>query len=437
MCLTLMAIAAQGQLLSWTPDFIRESGTANIEITADATRGNRGLENYSTPSDVYVHIGLITSLSNSPTDWKYVRFSSFNTPNAAAQCVSLGSNRWRYTITGGLRAFFGVTNASERILRIAILFRSGNGSVVLRNTDGTDMYVPVYDDGLAVRIDQPFRQPLYTPKPEVLNLKVGDNLPISMKAGPASTLKLFYNGTQLGATVPNASSISSNSTVSSSGSQIIVAEASSGGVTVRDTVSFFVASPTPEGPVPAGLRNGINYEPGDTSVTLVLFAPGKTDVMVLGDFNDWTESARYQMTRSSDGRFWLRITGLTPGTEYGYQFLVDGTLRVADYYTEKVLDPWNDPFIGSSRYPGLKAYPTGKATGIVSVLQTAKPRYNWKVQNFSRPDKRNLVIYELHLRDFLAQSDWRTLTDTLPYLKRLTYGKHIVNRLEKQLCSGV
>jgi len=236
---------------------------------------------------------------------------------------------------------------------------------------------------------------------------VGDNLPISMKAGPASTLKLFYNGAQLGATVPNASSISSNSTVSSSGSQLIVAEATAGGVTVRDTVSFFVASPTPEGPVPAGLRNGINFEPGDTSATLVFFAPGKTDVMVLGDFNDWTESTRYQMTRSSDGRFWLRITGLTPGTEYGYQFLVDGSLRIADYYTEKVLDPWNDPYIGPSRYPGLKAYPTGKATGIVSVLQTAKPRYNWKVQNFNRPDKRNLVIYELHLRDFLAQSGVR------------------------------
>lgn len=418
-CMTLWGAAVHGQLLSWTPDFIRETGTSNIEVTADATRGNRGLENYSTPSDVYVHIGVITTLSNSPTDWKYVKFSSFTTPNAPAQCVSLGSNKWKFAITGGLRAFFGITNASERILRIAILFRSGNGSVVLRNADGSDMYVPVYDDGLAVRIDQPFRQPMYIPKPETLSLKAGDNFTVSVKGSPASTLKLFYNGTQLGSTAGNATSITSNTSVPSTGAQVIVAEASDGTLTVRDTISFFVASPTPEGPVPAGLRNGINYEPGDTSATLVFFAPGKTDVMVLGDFNNWTESARYQMTRSTDGRFWLRITGLTPGTEYAYQFLVDGSLRVADYYTEKVLDPWNDPNITSSRYPGLKAYPTGKATGIVSVLQTAKPRYNWKVQNFNRPDKRNLIVYELLLRDFLAQSDWKTLTDTLPYLKRL------------------
>jgi len=418
-CLLLSSGNVRGQLLSWTPDFIREGGTANVEITADATRGNRGLENYATPTDVYVHIGVITSLSNSPGDWKYVKFSAFNTPNSQAQCVSLGGNKWRYAITGGLRAFFGITNASERILRIAILFRSGNGSVVLRNSDGSDMYAPVYDDGQAVRIDQPFRQPLFAPKPEVLSLKVGDNFPISMKASPAATLKLTYNGTQLGTTVSNASSVASNTTVTTSGTQLIVAEASSGTTTVRDTFSFFVASPTPEGPVPAGLRNGINLEPGDTSVTLVFFAPGKTDVMVLGDFNNWTESSRYQMTRSADGRFWLRITGLAPGTEYAYQFLVDGTLRVADYYTEKVLDPWNDPFITASRYPGLKAYPTGKTTGIVSVLQTAKPKYNWKVPDFSRPDKRNLIIYELLLRDFLAQSDWKTLIDTLPYLKRL------------------
>jgi glycosidase len=36
-----------------------------------------------------------------------------------------------------------------------------------------------------------------------------------------------------------------------------------------------------------------------------------------------------------------------------------------------------------------------------------------------RPDKRNLLIYELLLRDFTSNANWKTLTDTLSYLKRL------------------
>jgi glycosidase len=53
------------------------------------------------------------------------------------------------------------------------------------------------------------------------------------------------------------------------------------------------------------------------------------------------------------------------------------------------------------------------------VLQTNAPVYTWGVNSFSRPDKRNLVIYELLLRDFIAAHDWKTLKDTLSYLKTM------------------
>ena len=408
----------KAQLLTWTPEFIRDTGTAAIEIIADAGRGNKGLQGYSNLTDVYVHIGVITSLSSSPTDWKYVKFSSFTTPNAAARCTSLGSDRWKFSMTGGLRSIFNITNAGERILRIAILFRNGTGSQVLRNSDGSDMYIPVYDNGYAIRIDKPFLQPLYMSKPEPLNPKVGDSVDLQVKASNPGRLQLFLNGTALTPSTPNAQSLSVKARINASGLQTVVAHGYDG-TTLYDTLTFFVAAAAPEGPVPAGLRNGINYEPGDTSVTLVFFAPGKSSVYVLGDFNNWTLRSDYQMTKAPDGRHWLRVRGLTPGVEYGYQFLVDGTIKVADYMTEKVLDPWNDPFIPASTYPGLKPYPTGKTTGIVSVLQTARPSYNWKTTNFNRPDKRNLVIYELLLRDFLSTPNWKTLTDTLSYLKRL------------------
>lgn len=418
LCICLQ-VTSYAQLLTWSPDFIRESGTATVEITMDAAFGNKGLLNYSSTSDVYVHTGVITTSSTSSTDWRYVRSSSFNTPNAQAQCTYLGSNRWKFTIPGGLRTYYGITNTSEKIRKIAILFRNGNGTMVQRNSDGTDMYIPVYEAGLAVRIDQPTIQPLFSPAPEPIQKNVGENISILSRSSDPSTLKLMFNGTQI-ASQSGAMSVTASATISSGGMQVIMAEATDGTTTIRDSVKFFVASPAPVIPVPAGMRDGINYEPGDTSVTLVLHAPGKTSVHVIGDFNNWTQSTPFQLAKSPDGnKHWIRITGLTPGTEYGYQFLVDGSLKIADPYTEKILDPSNDLFIPPSTYPNLKPYPLGKTSGNVSVLQTRKPAYTWKVPAFNRPDKRNLIIYELLLRDFVSTPNWAVLIDTLSYLKRL------------------
>jgi glycosidase len=411
----LVQITLKAQLLSTAPQFIRE-GSSGVEITVDASKGNQGLFNYA--SNVYVHIGLITTASSGAADWKYSKFQ-WGTTNTAAACTSLGNNKWKFTITGDLRTFFAVNNSNEKILKIAILFRDGAGNIVQRNSDGSDMYIPVYESGLQVRINEPFRQPTYVPVAEPISKNVGDLVTINAVTPSPANINIGLNGTTI-ASQNSVTTLTTAHQITVGGLQKIIATATDGTVTVKDSLSFFVTSPAPVAPLPAGVKDGINYEPGDTSVTLVLYAPGKNNLFVLGDFNNWTQDGRYQMTKTPDGnRFWLRISPLTPGQEYAYQYLVDGSLKVADYNCEKVLDPSNDSFIPPSTYPGLKAYPSGKTTGIVSVLQTAKPAYNWQVNNFSRPDKKNLVIYELLLRDFLGQSNWNTLKDTLSYIKRL------------------
>jgi glycosidase len=91
---------------------------------------------------------------------------------------------------------------------------------------------------------------------------------------------------------------------------------------------------------------------------------------------------------------------------------------VADPYSEKILDPWNDRFISPVTYPGIKPYPSDFTQDIVGILQTASPRYSWTTTGYQRPDKRKLIIYELLLRDFIASHDWNTLADTLEYLKK-------------------
>ncbi len=66
----LMGMASHAQLLSWTPDFPKEDDPAlNLVITMEASKGNRGLLNYT--SDVYVHIGVITNVG---TGWQQKQF---------------------------------------------------------------------------------------------------------------------------------------------------------------------------------------------------------------------------------------------------------------------------------------------------------------------------------------------------------------------------
>src|SRR5690606_20442419 len=294
------------------------------------------------------------------------------------------------------------------------------GNTVQRYADGSDMYVPVYGNGLAVRIHQHYYQPKFIPVPEPINLAVNDVLNITGKASLEGEIKLFLNGTEI-ATDAMDSVISASPTLTSSGNNEVVVASTVGPDTRTDTLRFFVAPGVSVQPLPPGVRNGINYAANNTEVTLVLEAPGKTRVSVIGEFpgNNWTEQSQYQMHNTPDGKYWwLTITGLTPGTEYAFQYLVDGTLRVGDPYAEKVLDPDHDGSIPASHYPGLRAYPAGQ-TGIVSIVQTAAPTYNWSTQIFTRPDKRNLVVYELLLRDFLANPNWNVLRDTLAYLQRM------------------
>ena len=411
------AICSNAQLLKTTPEFVLDN-SSNIDIVCDANYGNKAILNYTPTSDMYVHIGVITSLSTNSSDWKYVKYP-WASPGADRLCSYLGNNQWNFTIVGGLRTFFGITNPSEKILKIAVLFRNGTGAIKQANADGSDMFIPVYDIANYVHITNPFKQPTYTPIPEVITKLLGDSISISAASSLTSDLNLFFNGSQV-ASQTATTTLATKTKISSTGAQTIVATSTNVGVTTSDTLSFFVAGGNTIAPVPAGLKQGINYETDATACTLVLYAPHKSIVTVLGDFNNWTQSSQYQMNQTPDSTtYWLRLTGLTPGTEYAYQYKVDGSLLVADYNTEKILDPNNDQYISSTTYPNLKAYPTGKTTGIVSILQTAKPAYNWQVANFTRPNKSNLVIYELLIRDFVATQNFQTVKDTISYLKRL------------------
>ena len=417
---------AKAQLLTWSPQFSNDNST--ITITMDATRGNQGLMGFT--GDVYMHLGVITNQSTSPTDWKYVP-TTWGTTTAPA-ATSLGNNKWSFTLTNP-RTYFNAANggvpSGETILKVAILFRDGAGTKVQKNADGSDMYIPVYPaGGNYIQFVQPFIVPSSNITNEAITASIGQSVGVSAVASSSSgTLKLYFNGVQVAGPLNGTATIGANVNVAGSGNQVIVAELINGGASYYDTVQFYVPPVNVVSPLPPGVKEGINYAVGCDSVTLVLYAPNKLNAVVLGDFagSNWVPQTQFQMNKTPDGNYyWLTIHGLTPGTEYAFEYLVDNSIYIADPYSEKILDPWNDQYIPASTYPGLKAYPVNAnvsagTNGIVSVLRTCAPAYNWKVTNFKKPAKQNLITYELLIRDFGNARNYQMLIDTISYFKRL------------------
>ena len=406
------------RLLNWSPEFPIDN--SNLSITVDCAKGNQGLFNFESgnSANVYVHVGVITNLSTGPSDWKYVKFV-WGTADPLAHATPLGSNKYQYTINN-VRSFFGVP-AGEIIKKVTVIFRNATGTLKQVNSDGSDMYLPVYGTSeYAVRLNLPPFEPRYIPWIEPLSVSVGGNINITGVSSANAALTLKLNGNAIG-TVASAITISANPTITTACNQKVMLEGNDGSGIKKDSFEFYIPPTTTVASLPAGVQEGINYAANNTSATLVLYAPGKSNVVVVGDFtNNWSVDCAYQMNKTPDGNyFWLTVNGLTPGTEYAYQYFIDNSNKIADPYTQKVLDPDNDQFINATTYPNLKPYPTGLTTGIVSILQTAEPQYTWQVPNFSRPDKKNLMVYELLIRDFTAQHSYQSLIDSFQYFKNL------------------
>lgn len=173
--------------------------------------------------------------------------------------------------------------------------------------------------------------------------------------------------------------------------------------------------------LPPGLNDGINYHLNDPSkVTLVLYAPYKEFVHVIGDFNNWEIDNAFLLKKdSAKDRFWIELTSLTPQQKHLFQYLVEFEINIADPYSTTILDEYNDTYINEITYPNLPIYPKGKTTEAVSVFSTGEVPYNWKTTNFQKPSRDNLVIYELLIRDFDLLHSFDAVKARLDYLQNL------------------
>ncbi len=405
----------QMQVVSTDPVFPREDMAVSVYFNAEL--GNGGLINFE--GDVYAHTGVLTDESQDESDWKYVKTEwGENTPET--MLTPLDDNLYVLEIDD-IRDYYNVP-VGEEILQMAFVFRGGEADEdgnypEHKNADNSDILVTVYEEELTVKILSPdARDPLASP---------GQLLPVCVAALENETLALYLNDELL--VEESATSLGWPLVLQDmdAGTHWIKAVAAAGDTQVKDSVAIYLRGPVQVEELPEGVVNGINYH-DDHSVTLVLHDPPalKQHVFAIGDHSDWLPGDDNYMKRTPDGQhYWITLTGLEADTEYAFQYLIDGEMRLADPYAEKILDPWNDPWIPEETYPELKEFPYDKTTGIVSIMHPGREEYSWEITDFTpvaiHETQQDLVIYELLIRDFLESRHVTEVIDKLDYLEDL------------------
>ena len=71
----------------------------------------------------------------------------------------------------------------------------------------------------------------------------------------------------------------------------------------------------------------------DGSVTFCLAAPDKSNVLIVGSWNEYdiaTSQPMHYQDYNGNRYFWATISGLAADTDYPYYYLVDGQYKVGD-----------------------------------------------------------------------------------------------------------
>jgi 1,4-alpha-glucan branching enzyme len=370
-----------------------------IKIFYDSSKDAGDLHNFT--GDLYAHTGVYLE---GTSGWQRV-IGTWGNNTTQPKLRYLGNYLYELDITPDTRTFYSLSQ-NDVVTKICLVLRNASASLQTR----PDIFIDIFKSGLNIKFSLPATSSFIA--------ELNDDIPLKADASNADSVSLFINKKYIKKGI-SPDLLTDTISARQYGDLWVKAVAWDLPAFAADSFFVYVREQVTVEPLPAGIKDGINYT-GTSSVTLVLHAPYKNYVFVTGDFTNWRACETGYMKRTPDNeRYWMKIEGLKPGKEYRFQYFVDNELYIADPYADKVLDPWNDLFITDQTYPGLIAYPKDTASGMVAVLQTSQTPYSWKTTRFTPPEIPDLIIYELLIRDFIADHDFKTLTDTLDYLDNL------------------
>ena len=394
-------IEAFSQIVTVEPTF--PTVADDITIYYDATQGSGGLIDVD---QVYIHTGIITE-AGGPGNWSNVQ-GNWGTDDANVKMTNEGNNI--HSISFNITDYYELTG-SEVVTELGMVFRNVDGSKEGKTSTFSDIFYPIY------QVSESFIGTFISPSGSNFILDLDEDLDVKISFTQEASVTVFDNSSIVFDDITDVIDFTMNDLEEGNHTLKYIAEYD--GEIITDSVQF-VVNPG-EVPVlndPDNLPYGLNRI-SPTSVRLKLYAPLKSYVYVVGDFNDWTASVEGYMNRSENGDYyWIDITGLNENGAYSYQYIVDGEIVIADPYSTVILDDFHDEYISEEVYPDLPVFPA-KANSRVTYFEMKPAEFNWTDDDFQPVDQTRLNIYEMLARDFVADHSFKSIMDTLPYLKRL------------------
>lgn len=399
------------------PYILQKGYTGALTIVFNPNEGNGGMKE---ADKCYAHTGV----SYNGVDWQ--KTGNWRDGKEKYKMTRDTDGNWRLEMPDGLYAYYEIDESID-VTRLCFVFNDGpGGNLEGKSADGGDIFVNLAEPGLAVQFIRPATSS---------RVEIGTQMQLLAVTSEPAELRLLIDDAVV-ATATAATQVGADYTFSVKGDKRLRVEALTATDSVAQEILMAVMAPTEVRPLPEGVELGINYDTADpTRVTLCTFAAGcKTAndptelvpakaVYVIGDMTDWSIRSEYQMYRDSC-YFWLPIEDLEPGREYAYQYVVvraDGVEKhLSDGFAAKHLHP-DDKYEPKKVDPTLMDYPAGADGSYVSVLQTNQQPYEWDEAtiNFVRPEKNNLVIYELWTYDYTDKRSFAGLMKRLDYLEQL------------------
>ena len=380
----------QAQILESTPAVLQQS-SKNVVITYHADKGSGGLKGLT--EGVYAHTGVITNKSKDSSDWKYAT-PTWGDNSEKYALKFQGNDTWALEI-GDIRSYYGISDESETVERLAFVFRSADCSKEGKSDTGGDLFLDVQPDGFAMQVNT-------TPDNHILLSATTIGINVSTTATAEITVEV--NGTTIGSTT--GTEINCSYKVETTGQYTITVKATAGSDIKEEVIEYLYLPAPKQVDYPGGTPIMGAVENADGSVTFCLGAPQKSTAIIIGSWDDYAPLAERVMNYqdyNGNRYFWTTVEGLDRNEYYPYYYVVDGSIKVADPYAHLVLDCYNDKWIDKKVWPDMPKYPYEYFEDVMlAVYYGADGDYDWKVTDFQIPDKSTLVVYEMLFRDFTA-----------------------------------
>lgn len=96
----------------------------DVTIFFHADQGSKGLMGQPASAKIYAHTGVLLE-GDGPSDWKYAPTWGDNSQKYELEYVS--KDLWKLYI-GDIHTYYGITDPSQKVAKLAFVFRNANGS---------------------------------------------------------------------------------------------------------------------------------------------------------------------------------------------------------------------------------------------------------------------------------------------------------------------